>query len=161
MISTARVSPCLSLAALILGLAAGGCVSLDSIRERDFGAVTIEEVEAAAGSADPRVHEGLVALLEKRLEEPRSITLDLTLEALASLMRSGDADPAAVVATVRRCATDDPDEEVRYLALDVLERWQGGDSRATLEIIRSRDPSDLVREHASDLLGERPVAASE
>lgn len=148
-----------SLVPLLLAFAVSGCVSLDSIRERDFDAVTIRQVEVAAGSGDRTVHEGLVALLEHRLAEPRSVSLDLTLETLVSLMNSDRADSRSVVRAVRRCATDDPNEEVRYLALDVLSRREGPDARAMLESIHSRDASDLVREHASELLSESSTRA--
>ena len=124
--------------------------------------MTIRQAEVAAGSRDPSVHTGLIALLERRLEDPRSISLDLTLEVLVALMRSDDTDAAAdseagseaVVAVVKRCATEDSNEEVRYLALDVLKRREGPDSSTTLAIVSSRDPSDLVREHAVELLAE-------
>lgn len=136
------------LVAGLLGVA-GGCISLDAIRQREYDRITIPQIEKAARSEDAEVLRGLESLLERRLDDPPAIDVDLALEALVSLMR---AERTHAIGVVRRCALEDPDEECRYVALEVLARLAPHASRDTISAVAAGDGSDLVRDHARELL---------
>lgn len=136
---------------VVLSTALTGCVDLTPLREQNYRKVTLLQIETAADADDHAVFAGLVGLLEARLEEPGRIDLDHALEALASLM---EQDRPEAFVTVGRCARLDPEEDVRYMSLDVLAELDPVGARRLLGDVERDDPSSLVREHASELLGQ-------
>jgi HEAT repeat protein len=126
-----------------------GCVSLDAIREQDYSQVTTEAVEAAAGSEDARVVAGLAGLLDARRDGSSNVDANLAAEAVVSLRRTGSRD---ALPALLRAARGDPDEEVRFLALDACAAIDRSAALKACEESAAADPSELVRERARALL---------
>jgi hypothetical protein len=141
------------MACLLLGL---GCASsgMHALQSGDYATVPLKTIQkaGASGQADGAAH--LRTMLEARLRDPASVSIDQTMEALVAL---GNLRSTEAAQTVRACATQDPAEEVRYVALDVLNTLEGTGSLPFLELRGREDASSLVRTHALELASKDTI----
>ena len=130
-------------------LAAGGCISLKPIRNRDVPSITDEMVELAGQSGDQTLVPPLIDLLGDRIElGAAGLPDDVAIQAVIALGHLDD--PAAVDVLIR--ALGDAHGDVRYYAVRSLGQLDDRKAVPPLMNIVLTGSDDLVRGQASAAL---------